>query len=216
VTDELAAIERHVDRVIDGVPQLVANCQQFSSAAKAICNRWRDVSQMLSNHPLILEVLEIPQLMDTCVRNNYYEEALQLYAYVQTLTKRHDSVAIIASIAKDVDVFREIMISQLLKELSVNIQLQNCLKIIGYLRRTDKFSETELRIKFLSARDQWLSAMIKEIPSNNPLIHITKVIETNRVNLFDIVTQYRAIFADMDPIVPQKHLYYGITTLATS
>ncbi|CAG2121404.1 unnamed protein product, partial [Medioppia subpectinata] len=119
------------------------------------------------------------------------------------------------SIAKDVDVFREIMIAQLLKDLSVNIQLQNCLKIIGYLRRTDKFTETELRIKFLTSRDQWLSSMIKEIPANNPLIHITKVIETNRVNLFDIITQYRAIFADTDQIVPQHYTYYGLTTQST-
>lgn len=62
-----------------------------------IINSWREVSVMLSKHPQILEVLEIPQLMDTCVRNNYYEEALQLYSYVQKLNRRFgNSIALIS------------------------------------------------------------------------------------------------------------------------
>lgn len=52
-------------------------------------------------------------------------------------------------VANDVEMIQESMLNQLLKELNGNVQLPGCIKIISYLRRMNKFTESELRIKFL-------------------------------------------------------------------
>ena len=52
-------------------------------------------SLALSKHTQLLEILEIPQVMETCVRNSYYEEALDLNTHVRRMDKKHGEIPIV-------------------------------------------------------------------------------------------------------------------------
>ena len=59
-------------------------------------------AHLLSRHAEVLEVLEQPQLMDTCVRNNFVDEALELEAAARARALVYADVPAISQVAAQV------------------------------------------------------------------------------------------------------------------
>ncbi|KAJ6924332.1 oligomeric Golgi complex subunit 8 [Populus alba x Populus x berolinensis] len=111
---------------------------------------------LLANHSTLLDLLEIPQLMDTCVRNGNYDEALDLETFVCKLSTMHPKLPVIQALAAEVRQTTQSLLSQLLQKLRSNIQLPECLRIIGYLRRIGVFSEYEMRLQYCAVGLNWV------------------------------------------------------------
>lgn len=207
--------ESWLDGLVQKIPKFVDKCQLFCDASKNINAHRRVNSLTLTRNAELLEVLEMPQLMESCLRSNQYNEALELSQYARQLGTKHGDIPIISSIVAEIESSWSGMVGQVVGSLRGDLPLPRCLQLVGLLRSMDAFTEPELRIKFLQARDSWLQSLLNAIPKDDPNLHITKTIELSRIHLFNIITQYRAMFNDdeliilgRDPTVNESAIFY--------
>ncbi|EFA02659.1 conserved oligomeric Golgi complex subunit 8 [Tribolium castaneum] len=189
-------IEEKLDNLLEDIPEFEKKCQLFGEETSGINNLRRLNSLTLTRNAQLLEILELPQLMNSFINDGLYEDALELASYVRKLHNKHPDVPIFKSIVADVDKAWLLMLHQLLTQLKQELTLPKCLQIVSHLRRMQVFTESELRLKFLQTRNTWLQSCLNAIPKDNANYHLNKTIEVTRVNLFNIITQYRAIFND--------------------
>ncbi|KAG8048871.1 hypothetical protein GUJ93_ZPchr0009g2125 [Zizania palustris] len=194
VRAQLEGFDRHLEALIEEIPNLTSGCTEFVESAQQILEERKLNQTLLANHSTLLDLLEIPQLMDTCIRNGNYDEALDLEAFVNKISKLHPDLPVIQGLAAEVKKTIQSLISQLLQKLRSNIQLPECLRIVAHLRRIGVFRESELRLQFLRCREAWLSGILDDLDQRNVYGYLTGMVSCHRTHLFDVVNQYRAIF----------------------
>uniref|UniRef100_A0A1A9W1R1 Conserved oligomeric Golgi complex subunit 8 n=1 Tax=Glossina brevipalpis TaxID=37001 RepID=A0A1A9W1R1_9MUSC len=196
IYSEFKNAENQVEILIEKLPELSNKCENFLKESSEINEARRLNSITLKKNAQLLEILELPQLMERCIREGRYEEALELASYVQKLGENQGYIPLIESIVHSVESLWHTMLVQLVAQLRTDLQLPKCLQIVGYLRRMQAFGNNELKLKFLQARNTWLMATLNAIPKDDAQQHLIKTIEITRINLFNVITQYKAIFPD--------------------
>lgn len=92
---EFLHTEQKLDRLIEKLPNLTKQCDKFLKTSGDINVSRRLNSLTLKKNAQLLEILELPQLMDSCIKEGKYEEALELAAYVQRLGVKHGNIPVI-------------------------------------------------------------------------------------------------------------------------
>ncbi len=102
----------------------------------------------LLQHSSLLELLEMPSLMDACVRGHLYEEGLSIASFANTLERKHlgknneastdkSSVnnPIIANVVKEIRKREVDLRRHLLHRLRSDVTMPQCLEVVTALRR---------------------------------------------------------------------------------
>eukprot|EP01025_Chloroclados_australasicus_P050862 TRINITY_DN59136_c2_g1_i2.p1 TRINITY_DN59136_c2_g1~~TRINITY_DN59136_c2_g1_i2.p1 ORF type:complete len:523 (+),score=67.84 TRINITY_DN59136_c2_g1_i2:41-1609(+) len=202
VHHQLHNMSDNIQKLLTDLPGLSEKCGAFGKAGTQVMAKKANNKKLLGQHLTLLDLLEIPQLMDTCVRNGNYDEALDLQGFASKMALLHSDVPVIKNLLRETEGVCGHMLEQLLQKLCGPIQLPECLQVIGFLRRLAVFDELELRQHFLRCRDTWLVQLIDDTEQyrQNPQEHIKKLTDVHRQHLFDVIMQYRAIFSDEDEL----------------
>lgn len=128
--------------------------------------------------------------------------------FIISLSLRYSSVSVFAVVAFELEGVMRNLHTKLVSDLSSKVQLPVCLRIFTYLRRMRGSDQEELRLLFLQARATWLDSLVADLGSpttasaRSPRLpqkrsvyeYLSAYLDLNRMHLFEIITQFRAIF----------------------
>lgn len=92
---EFKETESKLDQLVGHMPAFSDVCQKFITRSQEINAERRLNSITLKKNDQLLEILELPQLMDSCIKSGRYEDALELAAHVQRMGQKHENISII-------------------------------------------------------------------------------------------------------------------------
>lgn len=187
-----------LEKLIGSMPALEDECQTFSSSTSKI-QRIRSKASLVQEHQdKLLDLLEIPQLMETCVRNGYYQEAMELLDHSRTISQRYKDVVLVQDVVREVEGVLQLMLTQLLSLLREPIKLPALIKTVTFLRRLHALDENELALIFISSRYRNFKAQLAYIERDkaDPVRYLRRHIDLFREHVYDLIAQFTTIFLD--------------------
>ncbi|KAK9464074.1 oligomeric Golgi complex subunit 8 [Lipomyces oligophaga] len=195
-TKKFDALASHVPDLAAAVPELASSIAEFAPVSDRHAS-----ATLYSNVGKVLDILELPTLVLTCVRNGYYAEALDLVGHVRRLGIRYQGLKVIEMVQAEVDDALLEMTTLLLRLLRENVQLPTAIKVISYLRRLQPFQTSahatlDLQQIYLVSRSIHLKSQLQSLEPLRqlPEKYLKRYIEFFREFVFAAIVGFRSIF----------------------
>lgn len=211
LSSSLTSLSTSLDALISALPSLETEAKRFVEETRETQKERNKASLVLEHHDKLQDVLSLPQLMDYCVRNHNYSEALLLSNHANNFSRRFSNNALVQSVKAECDARVQSMLGQLLHMLNEQAKLPALFRAVGFLRKMSVFEEEELALAFLTGRGVYLDGILKTVEVEKGIEgdrerdreayarYLKKYVDVWREGVYDVITQYTTIFLDRAP-----------------
>ncbi|KAE9409402.1 Dor1-like protein, partial [Gymnopus androsaceus JB14] len=216
LTSSLSELSSSLNGLLtDSLPALESSVSNWSTETASVLATRRKTLTVLESHDKLRDLLDIPLLINTCVRNSYFSEALSLASHARGLIAVYPTPPLIlTSVLAEVDVAINHMLVSLLTTLhEPNRKLPALWKAVNFLRKMEGAfgGEEEIALAFLSGRELCLKGSLESLrrdifriiaADGEPLArdkedlakYLAKYVGLWREGVYDLITQYESIF----------------------
>src|ERR1700722_7752504 len=165
LSTSLSSLSTSLDSLLQhSLPQLDQTVAGWKDSTDHILRERKKATLVLEQHDKIRDILDIPILIDTCVRNGYFSEALSLASHTSSLSSSSSSPPppILTSIRAEVHHSITQMLLTLLSTLrEPNRKVPALWKAVNFLRKMDVYDgEDQIALAFLAGREDCLKACL--------------------------------------------------------
>lgn len=226
LSSSLDSLSSSLESLLDvSLPALEETSAAWKERTDAVLKERKKARVVLEQHDKIRDLLDIPLLIDTCVRNGYFSEALSLASHATSLSSSSQTPPLmLTSVLAEVHQSVTQMLLSLLATLhEPNRKLPALWKAVNFLRKMDVFgedsnvhAEEQIALAFLGGREACLKTslegcgrdvhgLISVLSSGGELgdrekddiaKYLKKYIDVWREGVYDIITQFTTIFLE--------------------
>ncbi|TCD69643.1 hypothetical protein EIP91_006868 [Steccherinum ochraceum] len=233
LSTSLSSLSSSIDSLLTTLPSLEGSARTFAQETRKIQKDRRKASLILEHHDKLYDVLSLPMLLDSCIRNHNYNEALLLSSHSSSLSQRFPDNPLIQSVRAECDARVQAMLTQLLGVLNEQAKLPALFRAVNFLRKMEVMDEQELALAFLTGRGLYLDGALnavetekkgnmegnKERDREEYARYLKRYVDVWREGVQDVVSQYNTIFLERapstsSPTIPTQ-LHILLSTFAT-
>ena len=201
LSSTFSSFSTSLSALVSALPALESDARRFTEQTKTIQDARTEARAILSQHDTLVDILDIPQLIDTCVRNAYYQEAMDLSAHANRLSQKFPDIPIVQDVAAEAAHAMRLMLAQLLALLREPAKLPALFKAISFLRKMGAMGEKELALVFLTSRLICLNGAIDAVEKDQTdhARYVRRYVDVWREGVADVIAQFTTIFVERAP-----------------
>lgn len=184
---------------------LISDSKDVSSNITTSSLRWKEYQRLLSQGPELERIINLANKLDNYIHNSEnFDEALVVLETISYLYKNYGhQVSLIESIHKEAERLREFLVASLCSQLEhlKGVSENEAISTVNHLARCGNFSDRELRLRYLQARDNWFNNECEDQNSS-----FDDIVRVYRNGLPMIFNEYKTVFGTTNEVLVDKSI----------